>query len=103
MCSVRAAMQRLFHNFNRVHLYVFLGFYFAFAALTFFILNAGSESDRCESQIAAATLGTVSGPFTGAIARHFQSCCWQFSLTLFPYCALFLAAGVIAQIIPLPF
>ena len=96
-------MRHIFHNFSRVHLYVFLGFYLAFAALTFFALNAGSASDRRENQIAAATLGAVSGPFTGAIARHFQSCCWQFSVTLFPYCALFLGVGVLAQIVPLPF
>ena len=96
-------MQRLFHNFSRAHLYVFLGFYLAFAALTFFALNAGSESDRRENQIAAATLGAVSGPFTGAIARNFQSCCWHFSVTLFPYCAAFLGAGFVFQIVPLPF
>jgi hypothetical protein len=95
-------MHRLFHNFSRAHLYVFLGFYLAFAALTFFALNAGSASDRRENHIAAATIGAVSGPFTGAIARHFQSCCWRFSLTLFPYCALFLGAGVLSQIVSLP-
>ena len=96
-------MQRLFHNFSRVHLYIFLGFYLAFAALTFLALNAGSESDRRENRIAAATIGAVSGPFTGAIARHFQSCCLQFSFSIFPYCALFLAAAVLFQIVPLPF
>jgi hypothetical protein len=96
-------MRHLFRNFSRVHLYIFLGFYLAFAALTFFALNAGPESSRRERQIVAATLGAVSGPFTGAIARHFQSCCLQFSVMLFPYCALFLGAGLLAQIVPLPF
>ena len=96
-------MQHLLHNFGRVHLYIFLGFYVVFAALSFFILNAGSESDRRENQITAATVGAVSGPFTGAIARHFQSCCWKFSLAIFPYCALFFGAGLLCQIIPLPF
>jgi len=84
-------------------LYIFLGFYVAFAAITFFVLNAGSESDRRANQIAGATFGVVSGPFTGVIARHFQSCCLQFSVTLFPYCAAFLGAGVLFQIVPLPF
>jgi hypothetical protein len=51
----------------------------------------------------AATLGVVSGPFTGALARHFQSCCWRFSLALFPWCALFLGAGLLGQIVALPF
>ncbi|MFO1488582.1 MAG: hypothetical protein U1F65_08895 [Verrucomicrobiota bacterium] len=96
-------MRRLFQHFSRAHLYLFLGFYMAFAALTFFVLNAGSESDRRENAIAAATIGVVSGPFTGAIARHFQSCCLQFSVSIFPYCALVLGAGVLAQMVPLPF
>src|SRR6267378_6276699 len=96
-------MRRLFYNFGRVHLYIFLGFYLAFAALTFFALHAGSESDRRENPIAAATLGSVSGPFTGAIARHFQSCCWQFSLAVFPYCAAILGVGLLVQLVPLPF
>jgi hypothetical protein len=96
-------MRRLSHHFGRVHLRVFLGFYFAFAALTFFALNSGSESDRRGNQVAAATLGVVSGPFTGAIARHFQPCCWQFSLAVFPYCALSLGVGALCQFVPLPF
>ena len=95
-------MQRLLQKFGRVHLYTFLGFYFAFSALTFIALSNGSESDRRENWILAATLGTISGPFTGAIARHLQSCCWQFSLTLFPYCATFLGVGIVSQLIPLP-
>jgi hypothetical protein len=95
-------MRHLFRNFSRVHLYIFLGFYLVFAALTFFAVNAGPESSRRERQIVAATLGAVSGPFTGAIARHFQSCCLRFSLMLVPYCALFIVAGVLVQIVPLP-
>lgn len=80
-----------------------MGFYVVFATLTFLALMAGSESDRRENLIVAATVGAVTGPFTGAIARHFQSCCWQFSLSLFPYCALLLGGGVVCQVIPLPF
>jgi len=95
-------MPHLFHNFGRVHLYLFVGFYLTFAALTFCALNAGSESDRRENWTVAATVGAVSGPFTGAIARHFQSCCWHCSVSIFPYCALFLGAGVLGQLIPLP-
>ena len=96
-------MRHLLQNFSRVHMYIFLGFYLAFAALTFFAFNAGSESDRRDHGMAAATIGAVSGPFTGAIARRFQSCCLQFSFSIFPYCALFLGVGVVFQIVPLPF
>ncbi len=96
-------MRRLFQHFSRVHLYLFLGFYVVFAAMTFFALNAGSESDRRENAISAATIGVVSGPFTGAIARHFQSCCVEFSLSISPYCAVALGIGGLFQIVPLPF
>jgi hypothetical protein len=96
-------MQRLFQNFSRVHLYIFLGFYLVFAALTFCVLNAGTESDRRENWIGRATIGAVSGPFTGAIARRLQSCCLKSSLSLFPYCATFLGAGILFQIVRLPF
>jgi hypothetical protein len=96
-------MRRLFQHFSREHLYLFLGFYVGFAALTFLALSAGSESDRRENAIAAATMGVVSGPFTGAIARHCQSCCLQFSLTISPYCALVLGVSVLFQMAPLPF
>ena len=95
-------MRSFFHRFSRVHLRIFLGFYVAFAALTFFALASGSESDRRGYPIMAATLGVVSGPFTGAIARHLQSCCWQFSLALLPYCAASLGAGILFQCVPLP-
>ena len=96
-------MRRLFRHFSRAHLYLFLGFYLAFAAVTFFVLNAGSVSDRRENAIAAATIGVVSGPFTGAIARHFQSCCLRFSVAILPYSAAILGAGVLFQVVPLPF
>lgn len=96
-------MRRPFQHFSRSHLYVFLVFYLAFAALTFFVLNSGSVSDRRENAIAPATIGVVSGPFTGAIARHFQSCCVQFSLSILPWCAFVLGTGVLFQIVPLPF
>lgn len=91
------------HHFRRIHLLIFFGCYLGFAALTFLVLNAGSESDRRENRILAATTGVITGPFTGAIARHGQTCCWQFSLALAPYCAGVFALGLLFQIIPLPF
>lgn len=98
-----ATTRRLFHRFGRVHLYLFLGFYLTFAGLTFLILNSGSESDRRERAILTATVGAVSGPFTGAIARNFQPCCLKFSIAIVPYCALLLGVGIVFQIVPLPF
>lgn len=84
-------------------MYILLGFYFGFAGFTFFVLSRQSASDWRENWNCAATIGALSGPFTGAIARHVQSCCWQNSVTLLPYCASFLGAGIACQIIPLPF
>lgn len=85
-----------------MHVHVFLGVYLVCAALTFLALSSGSESDRRANRIVAATVGVVAGPFTGAMARRFQSCCWQASLSIFPSCAVLLGAGVLGQIVPLP-
>jgi hypothetical protein len=91
-------------HFERLHLKIFLGFYLAFVALSLVALVPGSWSghgDTMERSLLAA-FGCFTGPFTGAIARGFQSCCWQFSLGLFPWCAAFLAGGFLTQITPLP-
>ena len=77
-------MKNVFQHFSLKHGYVFLGFYLAFASLTLFVLSRQSASDWRDNWNVAATVGSLSGPFTGAIARGFQKCCWQFSLTLFP-------------------
>jgi hypothetical protein len=91
------------HCFGRAHLGIFLGFYLAFAGFTAFVLSQQSVSDRRENRNVAAVVGSVSGPFTGAIARNLQSCCWRFSLQLFPWCAALLAVGTVLQVVPLPF
>ena len=96
-------MIKLVRRFSRVHLYVFLGFYLVFAGVTLWMLNEGSDSDRQGRWTAAATAGAVAGPFVGAIARQFQSCCWNASLGLFPYCAAVLGIGVLGQVVPFPF
>lgn len=98
-----ATMRHLCSHFSRFHLYSFVAIYLVFAGLTFFALHAGSDADRRENWVAAATMGAVSGPFTGAIARHFQPCCLQFSFSILPYSAVFLGAGSFFQIVPLPF
>lgn len=95
-------MQRLKASFGRAHLGMVLGFYLVFAAFTVFVLSQQSESDRRENWNAAATLGVIAGPFTGTIARGFQSCCWQFSLKLFPGAAAGLVVGGLLQRVPLP-
>ena len=87
---------------TRAHLYAGVAFYVVFAALTFFLLSRQRPGDWRENWNVAATVGCVSGPFTGAIARGFQSCCWRFSVELFPYCAGLLLGGAAFQFLPLP-
>jgi len=95
-------MKRVFRHFSRAHLYIFFGFYLAFAGFTFLVLTRQSESDWRENWNMAATIGAVSGQLTGAIARQFQSCCWQLSLSLLPCCGAFLLAGFVFQLVPIP-
>lgn len=70
-----------------------------FGALTTF----RSVDEQRENLILTASIGAFSGPFTAAIARKFQQDCWDYSFRLLPYCASFLAIGILLQIIPLPF
>ncbi|MCX6895937.1 MAG: hypothetical protein NTZ16_10660 [Verrucomicrobia bacterium] len=95
---------RLFtHCFQRVHLYVLMGFVIAFSALTFWFLVHQSANDWRENKNYTATLLTISGPFTGAIARPSEAGCLRFAWKLFPSCAAVLFLGVICQLIPFPF
>jgi len=87
---------------GRTHLFVFLAGYLLFAGLTGFVLSKQSPSDRRENLNVAATLGAVSGPLTGAIARNFQSCCLEFSMKLLPYCAGVGIAGLAFHFLALP-
>ncbi len=80
-----------------------MAFYVAFAGLTLFVLSQQSASDWRGNWNVAATIGSFSGPFTGAIARHFQACFLEFSSTLLPYSLLFLMVAVVFQFVPLPF
>ena len=94
----------LFSHFERRHGWILLVFYVVSAVLSLLVLLPGSISGHGDTmgRSIAATLGAFSGPFTGAIARGFQRCCWQFSLGLFPFCGAFLVCGLLMQIIPLP-
>src|SRR6476646_6205067 len=82
---------------------IFLGLLALFTALTYLAVSSGSPGDVHDRPVTLTTLATITGPFTGAIARHGQSCCLQFSLRLAAICGPVLALGLIAQLIPLPF
>jgi len=93
-------------QFRRVHLYIFLGFAFAFSALTFWAvmhMSPGDWNDWRGTHPYRATLLTFCGPFTGAILRPFEPDCWRAARGLLLYCAPFLFVGVFSQLVRLPF
>ena len=96
-------MHTMFRHFTRTHFKILLGFVLVFSALSAFWLSQQSVGDRRDNANLATVAFTFLGPFAGAIARHFQSCCWKFSVGLFPFCAAFLLVGVVCQVIPVPF
>src|SRR5436190_3043194 len=96
-------MRSFASNFTRLHFEIRMGFVVPFSCLSTGWLFLQSHSDRRDNWNVATVLLTWTGPFGGAIARHLQSCCIKFSLTLFPFCAAFLITGTVAQIIALPF
>jgi hypothetical protein len=88
---------------SRARWYILLGLLVPFTALTYLAVSSGSPGDVRARPVALTTLATITGPFTGAIARHGQSCCLQCSLWLAAICGPVLALGLIAQVVPLPF
>ena len=82
--------------------FIFLGLLLPFSLLSYQAVNSapGDPNDRPAT---LAALATITGPFVGAIARHGQSCCLNFSLGVALFCGPVLALGLSAQGIPLPF
>jgi hypothetical protein len=100
-------MKVIENHFTRHHLWVFLGIWLCFTGLTYWIITEHGRGrynrDDHNRQVCVTTCGTILGPMTGAISRNCQSCCWNFSLGLLPYCAAFLICGTIPLFIRLPF
>ena len=88
---------------NKARLIVFLCLLSVFMLMTFLMTNTGlDDGPEHNTRVASATLGTIAGPMTGAIARGFQECCLEFSMSVMKFCAPVLAIGVAAQFLPLP-
>jgi len=97
-------MRTLQDSFTRTHGFIVLGFLATFTAFTLYVCCfQGSKSDLRERHITAATLGVLSGPFTGALARPGQSDCVEFGWKLFPYCGGLLAVACGVQFVRFPF
>src|SRR3954451_24953103 len=88
---------------SRARWYILLGLLVSFTALTYLAVSSGSPGDVRDRPVALTTLATITGPFTGAIARHGQPCCLQCSLWLAAIRGPVLALGLVAQVVPLPF
>ena len=74
-----------------------------FTALTYLLTDAGIDPGKeHNTRVVQTTLGTITGPMTGAIARGFQSCCLKFSLFLMMFCAPMLIIGIGLQYVRLP-
>ena len=85
------------------HAIVFACLLAVFMLLTFLITNSGVDDGPGHgARVIQTTLGTITGPLTGAISRGFQACCLSASLSIMMYCAPILAAGIAAQFCPLP-
>ena len=70
------------NHFTKAHLFVFVGVWLSFTALTYWIAEHGIEQYDDRRLVILTTLGTILGPMTGAIARNCQSCCLANSLGL---------------------
>jgi hypothetical protein len=96
-------MRKLWPSLTPTHFKILAAFWILFSGLVIFWLMQQSPGDRRDNWNVAAVLLSSSGPFAGAIARHFQSCCWHYSLRLSPFCAAFLVFGIFCQMLPFPF
>lgn len=99
----RQALRHMRNKLKKTHAIIFAVLWIVFTIATFLITNAGVDKGADHNtRVFLATISTITGPLTGAIARDFQGCCLRFSLSLMAYCAPFLFIGVIMQLIKLP-
>lgn len=88
---------------SRARWYILLGLLVQFMAVTYLAVSSGSPGDVRDRPVALTTLATLTGPFVGPIARHGQSCCLGFAMSLALVCGPVLVLGLVAQVVPLPF
>src|SRR5690349_15285993 len=87
---------------SRARRNILIGLLVPFMALTLLAVRSGSPGDVHERPVVLTTLATITGPFTGAVARRGQSCCLRFSVRLAAFCGPALAVGLLAQALPSP-
>ena len=102
-CVLMRVVKHWSNNLTKLHAIVFAGLLGIFSISTFLITNAGLDNGPEHNvRVFQTTVGTISGPLTGAISRGFQGCCLRFSLALMAYCAPVLLVGVLVQMVRLP-
>lgn len=90
-------------RFGLGHAIVFAVLWFCFTVLTYAAVSGGlTNASQEQGLVILTTIGTITGPMTGAICREFQSCCLRVSLILLPYAAGGLMGGIAFQWLPLP-
>ncbi len=90
-------------RFGTAHIAIFAVLWFGFTVLTYMAVSGGlTNASQERGLVVMTTLGTISGPMTGAISRRYQSCCLQASLSLLPFAAAGLVMSVGFQWLPLP-
>ena len=88
---------------TKAHWISFLILIAIFTVLTFIITNPGVDDGPAHnSAVFYSTIGTITGPLTGAISRNFQGCCLRFSLLLMAFCAPVLIFAIAIQFIRMP-
>jgi hypothetical protein len=88
------------------HWVILLALLLPFTGLAFVVTNSGVDPGlEHDERVIEATLGTITGPFVGAISRGAlmsgrQHCCFQNSLYLAATCGPMLLAGIAVQFLP---
>ena len=94
---------RFQNRLGKAHLILFSILLLLFTVLTFLATWQGVDDGPGHlSSVLAATAGTSTGPFTGAIARGMQGCCLAFSLRLACIVGPILMVGIGFQFLNLP-
>ena len=88
---------KIWHVYTRWHAITFVVLLLLFSVMTYYTVR----DSRGDNHTWAATLGAVSGPFTGSIARGNQSCCLAFSQSVAMYVGPVLILCILAQWLPL--
>jgi hypothetical protein len=94
---------RLGNHFTRTHLWVAGVLLAFFMAVNLYCCARGWRAHSNEKHVTVAVLGTVTGPFTGALSRPGQPFCLQTALSLLPWCVLGIGLAVGGQFVPVRF